>query len=529
MQFDDAAQPAISEPSNHAVTVVIEKPVYRLRRLFSQFAILSLAEIICRLISLLVVVQLARRVGREGYGRVEFSFNVVYWLIFVLRDGVELVFCREVARRTRLKPSLINSFLSLKLSLSIILWSLLCVAATFIFKVPSDRMLVCSYGALLLTTALGLDNVFRGREKPEIVAVSLIIRSSLYALGIWYIVTDAGHLFWVPWILFLSEATGISLVWFCYSLEFGLPRLRFRHAWRFATAVLAQGRCVLGIQLAQVILASIDVVIIGLSDSWGMVGLYGAPHRIITAAVTFGLIFQQVLLPHLVRSGTLTQANASASIRRISRLALTGLIPITLLISITGRLVIDTLFTVEFDSAWPLLMIGVWRVPLLAVTSIHIATMVALHREREGLRIMSRCVMLAIPVVLLMHSWRGLLGTACAMVFVALMIAIMTGLAVYDTPHVTSQNSTLDWSEKPRRRRFRRSVATIAGAFLLLVGLLWQFDGLSQATQVNRIRAGNGRISKSGSKSKAAVSKVVAPAQSAAEASQALRKSGLLR
>ena len=61
-----------------------------LKSLISQFAILSIAEVICRLISLAVVVELARRVGREGYGRIEFSFNIVFWLIFVLRDG----FCR---------------------------------------------------------------------------------------------------------------------------------------------------------------------------------------------------------------------------------------------------------------------------------------------------------------------------------------------------------------------------------------------------------------------------------------------------
>lgn len=494
MQSDtSASSEAFIEESCHNQKLVTERTAYRMRRLFSQFAILSFSEIICRLISLLVVVQLARRVGREGYGRVEFSFNLVYWLIFVLRDGVELVFCREVARRSRLKSSLINSFVSLKFSLSLMLWSILCLTAILIFRDTSDRLLVCSYGALLLTTALGLDNVFRGRERPGIVAISLIIRSSLYALGIWYWVTDASRLVWVPWILFLSEITGISLVWLRYSLEFGLPRLRFRHAWRFGAAVLAQGRCVLGIQLAQVILASVDVVIIGLTDTWGMVGLYGAPHRIITAAVTFGLIFQQVLLPHLVRSGTLTQANSIDSIKRITRLAMLALLPITLLISLTGRFVIEGLFSAEFEPAWPLLMIGVWRVPLLAVTSIHIATLVASHREREGLRIMTRCVVFAVPVVIFMHTWRGLLGTACAMVFVALLIAIMTGHAVYDLRPVKSATKSQSLADLTRIR-LRWSVATIATAFLLLVGLLSQFDGEVQRSIVSQKKPENRRI-----------------------------------
>ena len=128
-----------------------------LKSLISQFAILSIAEVICRLISLAVVVELARRVGREGYGRIEFSFNIVFWLIFVLRDGVELVFCREVAKRKRPKPQLVNAFLSLKLSLAFMLWVFLAIVSLVVFRDTHDRIMLCSYGALLMTTAMGLE------------------------------------------------------------------------------------------------------------------------------------------------------------------------------------------------------------------------------------------------------------------------------------------------------------------------------------------------------------------------------------
>ena len=412
-----------------------------LHRLVSQFAILSAAEVLCRLISLAVVVELARRVGREGYGRIEFSFNIVFWLIFMLRDGVELVFCREVARRPAPKPLLVNAFLSLKLSLACLLWMILAVASLVVFKQSQDRLMLCSYGALLLSTAMGLDNVFRGREKPGIVAVSLVVRSLLYALGVWVCVTDASRLPWVPWILFGAEFLGIMLVWLRYSLEFGVPRPRWRHGRRFGAAVLAQGRSVLGIQLAQVILASLDVVIVGLTDSWSMVGLYGAPHRIVTAAVTFGLIFQQVLLPHLVRSTAVQAGQRTRNVGRIVGLALMVMVPGALLTSLISRFVIETLFSTEFDAAWPLLAIGIWRVPLLAVSSSHITTLIASHRERECLRIMLRCLLVSVPLLVFMHFWRGLIGTSAGMVFVAQNMAIWTGQAIY-RPTGTAQAST---------------------------------------------------------------------------------------
>ena len=41
---------------------------------------------------------------------------------------------------------------------------------------------------------------------------------------------------------------------------------------------------------------------------WADVGRYGAPHRMVTAVLTFGLIFQQVVFPSLARSWRETAA-----------------------------------------------------------------------------------------------------------------------------------------------------------------------------------------------------------------------------
>ena len=464
-----------------------------LKSLISQFAILSIAEVICRLISLAVVVELARRVGREGYGRIEFSFNIVFWLIFVLRDGVELVFCREVAKRKRPKPQLVNAFLSLKLSLAFMLWVFLAIVSLVVFRDTHDLIMLCSYGALLMTTAMGLDNVFRGREKPGIVAISLVVRSSLYATGVLLLVRDGARLTWVPWLLFGSEFLGIMLVWTRYSAEFGIPRPSFRHGRRFGASVLSQGRSVLGIQLAQVILSSLDVVIVGFTDSWSMVGLYGAPHRLVTAAVTFGLIFQQVLLPHLVRSWSPADGNRSASIARIVRLALSAIVPCTLFVSLASRYLIDLLFSMEFDEAWPLLAIGIWRVPLLAVSSIHITTLVATHREREGLRILLRCVLVALPVVILMHFWRGLIGTSCAMVFVALMMALWTGQLVYISAP-SKDKTDLDRSVIGRFKS-NTTAFMILGALLFLVSILSVYERPMVQISKDRTESVGGRSS----------------------------------
>jgi O-antigen/teichoic acid export membrane protein len=414
----------------------------RLRGLASQFVFLSLAEVCCRLISLGVVLELIRRTGRDGFGRIEFCFSLIYWLIFVIRDGVELVFYRELSRRTRPNPRLIGSYVSLKLQLAFLLWAGLIAVSFVVFHERTDRLLLASFGLLLIPTAIGLDNVFRSLRRAGLVAVSLVIRTFVYALGVILLVTDADRLILVPLLFFVGEMCGIALIWSKFAAEFGIPRFNARLGRRFAIPVLAQGQGLLGLQLTQVAMSSMDVLVIGFLDDWSQVGLYGATHRIVSAAITFAAIFQQVLLPQLVRSWAANRGRQTSEVRRISLAALAAIVPVTLVISMSASTIVQRLFTKEFADAGPLLEMGIWRVPLLALGSIHLTTLVATHRERTGLMIMAVCLVISLPQVIWAHSRYGLEGTAAAMLGTAALTAIATGAAIYLKPGKTRSSAT---------------------------------------------------------------------------------------
>jgi hypothetical protein len=67
----------------------------------------------------------------------------------------------------------------------------------------------------------------------------------------------------------------------------------------------------------------------------------------------------------------------------------------------------------------------------MVVGSIHLTALVATHREREGVRILSGCLAVAVPLVIVAHANFGLEGTACAMVAASLLTALSTGVAVH--------------------------------------------------------------------------------------------------
>ena len=68
----------------------------------------------CRTTSVIVTLSLAKRLGVDGYGRIEFAFNVVFWLVLLLRDSSDVIVARELSRHPRLIRPLVDQVLAYK-------------------------------------------------------------------------------------------------------------------------------------------------------------------------------------------------------------------------------------------------------------------------------------------------------------------------------------------------------------------------------------------------------------------------------
>ncbi len=209
-------------------------------RIASNFAILGVAEIVCRAISVVLTITLAKRLGSSGFGRIEFSFQIVFWLVLIVRDCFETIITREIARHPRITRNLVNHVLAVKLTFAVAILAALSVVSTLTFSEATDRWVLNLYGLLLLTTALGLDFVYRGKETMGLVAVSLLVRTSIYCVGVWYCVHDASQILMVPLWLACGEFTGIALVWVVYARQVGFPRPVL--GLRFLIVFLRRGR-----------------------------------------------------------------------------------------------------------------------------------------------------------------------------------------------------------------------------------------------------------------------------------------------
>ena len=273
-----------------------------------------------------MTLSLANRLGVVGYGRIEFAFNVVFWLVLLVRDSSDVIVARELSRHPRLIKPLVDHVLALKGLFSLVLFSGLALVGSLTLRDSSDWWMLTLYGLMLFTTAIGLDFVYRGTERMGLLAVSLCLRTFVYAVGVLAWVGDARRIVWVPIWLAVGEASGIALVWLHYLKNYRMPRPRL--GFRFLTILLQRGRTVCVIQLSQAVISTADLMVVGFLSSWWDVGRYGAPHRMVTALLTFGLIFQQAAFPTLSRLWRQTAWRGREALDSLVEVLVTVLVPV---------------------------------------------------------------------------------------------------------------------------------------------------------------------------------------------------------
>jgi len=394
------------------------------RRIASNFAFLSAAELVCRTTSVIVTLSLAKRLGVDGYGRIEFAFNIVFWLVLLLRDSSDVIVARELSRHPRLIRPLVDQVLAYKTILALALFSALAFVGSLTLADRSDWRTLVLYGSMLFTTAIGLDFVFRGTERMGLVALSLCVRTGIYAVGVLFFVRDASQIWWVPLWLTGGEAAGISLIWLSYLKNYRLPRPRI--SLRFLSIMVQRGRTVCLIQLSQAVIISADLLVVGFLSSWGDVGLYGAPYRMVTALLTFGLILQQAAFPTLSRLWRDKAGAGREALDSLVEVLMTGLVPVAVGCTVLADPLVHLVLPADYAGAGTLLAIGIWRAPLLILAYLYQTTLIALNRESVGVRTLVAGAIGIVPLVALLRLSMGLPGASLAVILIGLGL-VLTG------------------------------------------------------------------------------------------------------
>lgn len=373
---------------------------------------------------MLVTLSLSIRLGADGYGRVEFAFGIVFWLVLLLRDSSDVIVSRELSRHPRLIRPLVDQVLAYKTLFALLLYTGLSAIGLVTLSDRSDWIILSLYGSMLFTTAIGLDYVYRGTERMGLVAASLCVRTAIYAGGVLYCVRGPGRITWVPIWLTVGELIGIGLVWGHYLWNYRIPRPRL--SLRFLSVIVHRGRNVCLIQLSQAMINSADLLVVALlMSSWSEVGRYGAPYRMATALLTFGLILQQASFPTLSRLWRQTACAGREALDSLVEVLMTGLVPVAVGVTVLADPLVHFLLPAkDYHGSGFLLALVIWRAPLLILAYLYQTTLIALNRETVGVRSLVTAAVVIGPLVAVLQTCFGWPGAAMAVLLVGLGLVV---------------------------------------------------------------------------------------------------------
>lgn len=247
----------------------------------------------------LAFVYLARTLGVEQYGVLEFAMSVLTYFLLVADGGIELWAVRNSIREGDV-PTLVGRVLPLRILLAVGT----CIALVLLLPIfpdfPGLIPLMLLLGVTLLVQAVNLKWVFMGQERLAWVGIGLAIGQVVFALAVFGFIEHPADLLWIPVFRFIGD--GGMAVYFCilYFNQYGKFRMTF--SVQGATAILKPA-LVMGISLGLGLISyNFDSVLLGLLVGPTAVGLYGVAYRPLTVALAMPLTYFQGLFPSLART-----------------------------------------------------------------------------------------------------------------------------------------------------------------------------------------------------------------------------------
>jgi O-antigen/teichoic acid export membrane protein len=178
------------------------------------------------------------------------------------------------------------------------------------------------------------------------------------------------------------------------------------------------------IQLSQAVISTADLMVVGLLSSWWDVGRYGAPHRMVTALLTFGLIFQQAAFPTLSRLWRQTAQAGREALDSLVEVLVTALLPVAIGGTLLAEPLVALILPEDYAGAGLLLALGIWRAPLLILAFLYQTTLIALNRETVGVRSLVLAALGIGPLVACFRVSFGLQGASAAVLLLGLGLVL---------------------------------------------------------------------------------------------------------
>lgn len=393
------------------------------RKIAGGYVLLVAAEIVAKGVTFAAFGFMARRLGPDGQGFVEFAIAVTMCASLVIDLGFNPYGAREIARDPERTSSLVGEIVLARLGLAILAAGVVVALALGTPRSPAQVTLLLVYSLSLLPTPLFLQWVFQGHNQMQWVAIATVIRQVVFAVVVFAMVRGMDTIIWVA----IAEVFGvIAASVYCvvvYRRRFaGTIRLG-----RWVSAKLFQEGVPIGLgQMFWAVRMFCGTVLLGYVALNEEVGQFGAAHRILVAVHTFVWWYFFNLLPTMTRYWHADRAAFCNLLRESLRVVLwVGLLGLILGVLLSRTVMVLT-YSAQFAEATPVLQVFVGVCLVLALSGNYRFALIAAGFQKQEM--ITACVGAIAAVILIFLGYQkwGIVGAGGGLLAAEVMVWMST-------------------------------------------------------------------------------------------------------
>lgn len=322
---------------------------------------LSISGVGTKAVGFFVLLLLARRLGVDNFGKLNFAQTVVGYLVILANFGIPMLGIRTLAAQRANFREQVGDFLTAQLITGAFASVLLIAIIGLLPKSGDDKLLIALFSLNLIGSTLLIDWSYRAQEQMTFVALGNFLQTLLPLVLIVLFLQSEMQLFLVPIFLAAGVWGRNILDWRRFLHDFGWPRLDFR---REKITSLLRRASTLGASIIMIqVYYSIDTLLLGLMRSDAEVGWYNAAYRIVLVFTTLAGIIGEVTFPRLSRQSTVLDAQQKSRIMLLgAKLLVFGSLPIALAGTFYSTQLMTFLFGSTYANGAAALQILSWQV-----------------------------------------------------------------------------------------------------------------------------------------------------------------------
>jgi O-antigen/teichoic acid export membrane protein len=375
---------------------------------------LSVGTYLARTLNFLAFIYIARKVGAQNFGVLEFAGSLLIYFVLLADAGLETWATREIAQARDVKE-VFARVVPLRFALAATAFALLLLTLPLLPHYPYLRLLIPIFGLDLFAQAASLKWFLMGRQKMRHAAWGLVVGRVVFLAAIVMKIRKPSDFIWVPVLDLAGDIAMVGVFGRMFVRAGGALAVpwRLQRPFEMLRASLALGTS----QISGLLTYNLNSLLLGFLAGAQAVGLYNAAFKPVNVALILSATSFLGLFPTLSRTYVEGIKGFRELVTRSLRLSALLTVPMAVGGTLLAREIVTFLFGSAYaDSAAPLRIL-VWSVLVTILSGSYRQALCASHHQNLDLRctLASAGVNLGLAAFLIPRY--GLVGAAGATAF----------------------------------------------------------------------------------------------------------------